>query len=75
MRIVHTSAQGYGQIYAPVVNWLLMFALKQIDLRPPVHLPLDQFEFRDLAFCLPVRPRQRDGGANGQFFFGGSTCE
>jgi KUP system potassium uptake protein len=26
MRIVHTSATEYGQIYIPFVNWLLMFA-------------------------------------------------
>src|SRR6266849_6736555 len=25
-QIVHTSAEGYGQIYVPVVNWLLMMA-------------------------------------------------
>ncbi len=25
-QIVHTSAEGYGQIYVPVVNWLLMTA-------------------------------------------------
>jgi KUP system potassium uptake protein len=26
MRIIHTSATEYGQIYIPFVNWLLMFA-------------------------------------------------
>jgi hypothetical protein len=40
-------------------------SLKQIDLAPAVHLPLHQFEFRDLTFGLPVGPWQCDGGPNG----------
>ena len=32
-------------------------SLKQIDLGPPIHLPFDQLEFRDLSFGLAVRPR------------------
>jgi hypothetical protein len=32
-------------------------SLKQIDLGPPIHLPFDQLEFRDLPFGLAVGPR------------------
>lgn len=30
--------------------------LEQIEFSAAIHLPFDQFEFRDLAFGLPVRP-------------------
>jgi hypothetical protein len=40
--------------------------LKEVNLCSAVHLPLDQFELGDLAFCLAVRPRldqaSMDGG-------------
>jgi hypothetical protein len=39
-------------------------SLKQIDFGSSVHLPVDQFEFRDLTFCLLIGPRQRDSSAN-----------
>jgi hypothetical protein len=31
--------------------------LKEIDLRSPVHLPLDELELGDVAFGLTIRPR------------------
>ncbi|CUX64666.1 hypothetical protein AGR3A_pa30009 [Agrobacterium tomkonis CFBP 6623] len=30
--------------------------LEQIELSASIHLPLDEFELGDLAFCLAVRP-------------------
>jgi K+ potassium transporter len=32
-------------------------SLMQIDLGPPIHLPFNQLEFRDLPFGLAVGPR------------------
>src|SRR5262249_41859680 len=32
LQIFHTSAEGYGQIYVPVVNWLLMLTTVAITL-------------------------------------------
>jgi KUP system potassium uptake protein len=32
LQIIHTSAEGYGQIYVPAVNWLLMLATVAITV-------------------------------------------
>jgi len=40
---------------------------QQVELRPPLHLPLDQLEPGDLSFGLSIAPRQRQRGLHRGF--------
>ncbi len=51
---------------------------KELKLRPSVHLPLQAFEPIDLAFDLPLTPRQGARRRNGRVILLhalGETCE
>jgi hypothetical protein len=40
--------------------------LKEIEVRPAVHLTFDEFELRYLSFDLTIGPGLRDGGMDGR---------
>jgi hypothetical protein len=50
-------------------------SLEKINLGPAVHLAFDELELGDLTFCLAIRPRQADSGADRNFVFGDAAGE
>src|SRR3954447_19700653 len=49
--------------------------LQEVEMASAVHLTLHQLEFRNLAFRLTVRPRQRDRRTNSRLILGNAIDE
>ena len=46
------------------LRWREDAQTKEIEASPPVHLPLQQFQARDLSFYLSLTPRKRQRRLN-----------